>query len=211
MTGRYEGPTGHDYEAADSTHGQPGGVPGIRIVRATFVLAVVIVLGIVLLPSATRGPRLPSASPPAHHSNHVPTTTTTGPTTTTTTTVPAVAHSAIKVLVANGTTTAHGASEVRTWLGSHGFYTAAFPAYDTTVPQPDDAVYFVGNGTRTMAVEVAEALTLGPSAVVAPGATPPVPTTTGADVVVVLGNDLASRADAGTLGQAPTPSSERSP
>ncbi len=210
MTGRYEPPTGHDDEPGATAHGQSGAPPGIRIVRAAFVLALVIVLGIVLLPSATRGPRV-SAAPPAkkHISSPVPTTSTTRPATTTT--LPAVARSAIKVLVANGTTTAHGASEVRKWLGNLGFDSSAFPPYDTTVPQSDDAVYFVGKGTRTMALEVAEALTLGSSVIVAPGATPPVATTTGADVVVVLGNDLASRADAGTLGQPPTTSSQANP
>jgi hypothetical protein len=120
-------------------------------------------------------------------------------------------HSSIKVIVANGTTTAHGASEVRTWLANRGFDTAAFPPYNTTTSQTVDAVYFVGSGTRTMALEVAGALTLGPSVIAAAGATPPVSTSTGADVVVVLGNDLASRADAGTLGQPPTPASNSTP
>ncbi len=211
MTGRYEPPTGHDDEASVTGHGQLGGPPGIRIVRAALVLALMIVLGIVLLPSATRGPRLPSSSPTAaHRTSSMSTTTTTRPPTTTTT-LPAVAYSAIKVLVANGTTTAHGASEVRKWLGDHGFDTAAFPPYDTTVPQSEDTLYIVGGGTRAMALEVVRALTLGPSVIAAGGSTPPVSTSAGADVVVVLGNDLASRADAGTLGEPPTPSSNASP
>ncbi len=210
MTGRYEPPTGHD-ETSVTAHGQPGGPPGIRIFRAGLVLALMIVIGIILLPSATRGPRLPSPSAAAaHHSVSVPTTSTTRPPTTTTT-LPAVAYSSIKVLVANGTTTSHGASEVRTWLKDHGFDTSPFPAYDTTVPQTDDSIFIVGSGTRTMALEVARALTLGASVIAAGGATPPVSTSAGADVVVVLGNDLASRADAGTLGRPPTPSSNASP
>jgi hypothetical protein len=204
MTGRYEGPTGHDDATADA-HGQSAGSSGIRVVRAAFVLAIVIVLGIVLLPSATRAPRLVSASPkPAHHTTAVPPTSTTRPATTTT--LPAAAHGAIKVLVANGTTTAHGASEVRTWLGNRGFDTSAFPPYNTTTPESADAVYAVGNGTSSMAAEVAEALALGPS-VIQVGTTPPVPTTKGADVVVVLGTDLATRADDGTLATAPASSS----
>jgi hypothetical protein len=211
MTGRYEPPTGHDDETGVTSHGQAGGPPGIRIFRAALVLALMIVVGVVLLPSATRGPRLPASShAAAHHSVAVPTTSTTRPPTTTTT-LPAVAYSSIKVLVANGTTTAHGASEVRTWLKDHGFDTAAFPAYDTTLPQSDDSIFIVGSGTSAMALEVAKALTLGPSVIAAGGATPPVSTSAGADVVVVLGNDLASRADAGTLGQPPTPSSNATP
>ena len=203
MTGRYDAPTGPDGGTANP-HGQTG-APGIRIVRAAFVLAVVIVLGIVLLPSATRGPRLPTASPATHRSRPATTTTTTQPTTTTT--LPSVPHSAIKVLVANGTTTPSGAKDVRAWLQNHGFDVAPFPPYDTTTLQSSDAVYVVGKGTRTMAVEVAAAVALGPSVIAGTGVSPPVPTSAGADVVVVLGADLASRANAGTLGEPPEPSS----
>ena len=161
------------------------------MVRAAFVLIVVIVLGIFLLPSATRAPRpVSTATTSSHHQTPPPTTTTTHPTTTTT--LPEVAHQSIKVLVANGTTTAHGASEVRVWLGNHQFDSSAFPPYNTTTPQTSDAVYFVNSGTKTMADEVAASLALGPSVVQPAGSKPPVSTTTGADVVVVLGTDLAT-------------------
>src|ERR1700722_562219 len=210
MAGRDEGPPGHvgpdSSEAGqretgdrDARASQP---PGTRVVRAAFVLIVVIVLGILLLPSATRAPRfITTATTTGHHQTPPPTTSTTHPTTTTT--LPAVAHPSIKVLVANGTTTAHGASEVRVWLGDHHFDTAAFPPYNTTTAQTSDAVYFVNSGSKTMADEVAAALSLGASVVQPAGSKPPVSTTTGADVVVVLGTDLATRADAGTLGQPP--------
>lgn len=202
MTGRYEGPSGHD----DADVGAPVHPPsGTRVVRAAFVLAVVIVLGILLLPSATRGPR--AVSTPAttgHHAITPPTTTTTSPVTTTT--LPVVPHQSIKVLVANGTSTAHGASEVRTWLGNHDFDTSPFPPYNTTTPETADAIYVVNGGTTPMAIEVADALTLGASVVQSAGSKPPVQTTAGADIVVVLGTDLATRADAGTLGKPPAAS-----
>jgi hypothetical protein len=92
---------------------------------------------------------------------------------------------------------------VRSWLGTHGFNISKFPAYDTTKPESADAVYVVGNGTPTMADEVAAALALGPAVVAPVGQTPPVPTTAGADIVVVLGTDLATRATNGTLGRSP--------
>jgi hypothetical protein len=171
------------------------------VVRAAFVLVIVIVLGIVLLPSATRGPRSVATAPVSHHTTPPPTTTTTVPPTTTT--LPVVPHQSIKVLVANGTNTAHGASQVRTWLGDHDFDASPFPPYDTTTPQTQDAIYYVNSGTAPMADEVAAALSLGASVVRPAGSTPPVSTTTGADVVVVLGNDLAGRAGAGTLGTPP--------
>jgi LytR cell envelope-related transcriptional attenuator len=207
VTGPYDKTPGHDEVTVPVAQLDPEQLPGVRVVRAVFVLAVMIVLGVLILPAATRAPRLPveAQTSPRHSSVPPPTTSTTRPPTTTT--VPAVAHSAIAVLVANGTDTAHGASEVRSWLGSHGFNVSAFPAYDTTQPQSSDAVYVVGNGTPTMADEVAAGLALGPSVVVPVGENPPVATTTGADVVVVLGTDLATRADAGTLGHAPSSSS----
>src|ERR1700722_13994456 len=116
MTGRYEPPTGHDDETRTTANqAPPGGPHGIRVVRAFLVLLIVIVIGAVLLPSATRGPRLPAASnTAAHHGNTAPTSTTTTRPSVTTTTLAPVPHSSIKVLVANGTTTSHGASEVRT-------------------------------------------------------------------------------------------------
>lgn len=208
MAGRDEGPPGPlgpdspDTEDRDQRIVQPSGT---RVVRAAFVLVVVVVIGIVLLPSATRSPRAVSTvTTLAHSHTSPPTTGTTHPVTPTT--LPAVAHQGIKVLVANGTTTAHSASEVRVWLGNHEFDTSAFVAYNTTTPETTDAVYFVNSGTKTMADEVAAALTLGTSIVQPGGSSPPVATTTGADVVVVLGTDLATRADQGTLGQPPTAS-----
>jgi LytR cell envelope-related transcriptional attenuator len=214
MTGRYEGPPDH----ADGVdhRAEAGGPPlqwpphsGTRVLRAAFVLVAVIVIGVLVLPAATRAPRLPQSAPASVHHPTSPTSTTTAPSTTTTT-VPAVAYASITVLVANGTSTAHGAAEVRSWLGSHGFAVSAFPAYDTTTPEASDAIYFVGSGTETMAVEVARALALGPSVVQPAGSVPPVITDSGADVVVVLGKDLATRADAGTLGTAPTSSTSTS-
>jgi hypothetical protein len=207
MAGRDEGPPdlGADSSEASERDGRASQPPGTRVVRAAFVLIVVIVLGILLLSPATRAPRpVATATTTAHHQTPPPTTSTTHPTTTTT--LPAVAHPSIKVLVANGTTTAHGASEVRVWLGNHHFDTAAFPPYNTTTSQTSDAVYFVNSGNKTMADEVAASLSLGASIVQPAGSKPPVSTTTGADVVVVLGTDLATRADAGTLGQPPSAS-----
>jgi Ni,Fe-hydrogenase III small subunit len=206
MTGPTDRPPGHDDETPVAEPAQPG-QPGMRVVRAAFVLVVMVVIGILVIPSATRGPKLPTTSTTAsHHSTPPPpTTSTTRPTTTTT--VPTVAHSSIVVLVANGTNTANGAGTVRSWLGARGFNITRFPAYDTTTPESADAVYVVGNGTPTMADEVAAALSLGPAVVVPVGETPPVPTTTGADIVVVLGTDLATRAGNGTLGKPPASNS----
>jgi LytR cell envelope-related transcriptional attenuator len=203
VTGPTDRPPGHEEQASsDAGFGQPQ----TRVFRAALILAVLIVVAIVVLPSATRSPRAPSTVlPTSHHTSAPPpTTSTTEPVTTTT--VPSIPHSRIAVLVANGTSTAHGASEVRSWLGTHGFAVSSFPPYNTTTPQSSDAVYVVGNGSAPMAEEVAAALSLTGSVVVPVGEKPPVATSSGADVVVVLGTDLASRADAGKLGQRPASS-----
>jgi hypothetical protein len=204
VTGPSDRPPGHDDDTSVGEHAQPGQTQGTRVVRAAFVLVVMVVIGILVIPSATRAPKSPtSATAASHHSTPPPpTTSTTRPKTTPT--VPTVPRAAIIVLVANGTNTADGAGTVRSWLGSHGFNISKFPAYDTTKPQSADAVYVVGNGTPTMADEVAAALALGAGVVAPVGQTPPVPTSTGADIVVVLGTDLATRAGNGTLGKPPT-------
>jgi hypothetical protein len=204
VSGRYEGPPGSGGPVDDARWHEPPH-PAFRPVRAAFVLVVVIVIGILLLPSATRSPKTPAATTGAPHSTTtLPSSTTTTTVPPTTTTVPAVAYSSIKVLVANGTNSAHGASTVRAWLGTKGFDVTPFPAYDTTVPESVDAIYVVNGGTTAMATEVAEALALTGSVVHAAGQTPPVSTTTGADVIVVLGTDLSNRANSNTLGVAPS-------
>ena len=208
MTGRVRGTAGSRRRGLRSdVHGQSrrplrdhgwSGRPWCSIV--------VIVLGIFLLPSATRGP--PSCQrrrQPVHHTHSVPpTTTTTHPTTTTT--LPDG-----RARLDQGSRSERHDDCSRGERGEdvareHGFDTSAFPPYNTTTLESADAVYVVGNGTGTMADEVAAALalgTLGHQAAV--GTRPPVSTTTGADVVVVFGTDLAYRADAGTLGQPPRP------
>ncbi|MFZ0664566.1 MAG: LytR C-terminal domain-containing protein [Acidimicrobiales bacterium] len=206
MTGGYEPPPAPDEEQPAGPEWHDGPVSGTRIIRAIFVLAVLIVVGVLVLPSATRAPRLISSVPPTTHNTTVPppTTSTTKPVTTTT--LPTILPKDIAVLVANGTGTAHGASDVRTYLGQKGFNIAAL-AYDTTTPETADAIYYVNSGTAAMADEVAQALSLTTSVVESSGSTPPVQTTTGADVIVVLGNDLATRANNGTLGSPPSTAS----
>ena len=166
MTGRYEGPTGHDDEAAATAHGQPGGTPGIRVVRAAFVLAVVIVLGIVLLPSATRGPKLPSASPPpAHHPTTVPTTSTT---TTDHHDDVACPCRTRRSRCSSRTARRRRTARVRSGRGSatHGFDTAPFPAVrHHALSNPPTRSTSSGVARERWPLEVAEALSLGASVI----------------------------------------------
>jgi hypothetical protein len=210
MNGGYEDPPAADEQEVAPPEWRDGPPSGTRVVRAVFVLVLMIVVGILVLPAATRSPRLPALTAATkHHQTAPPTTTTTQPSTTTT--VPTVSASSIAVLVANGTATSHGAGDVRTWLGQKGFNITSIPAYDTTTPQTSDAIYYVNSGTAQMADQVAAALSLTGSVVQAAGSKPPVSTITGADVVVVLGNDLANRANAGTLGSPPSSADQTTP
>lgn len=149
------------------------------------VLGAAVVLGVVLLPSATRPPlAVASSSSP-------PTTTTTtapaAPTTTTTTVPPGTVH----VLVANGTTVPHGAGSVTSYLSSKGFGT--LPAVDATDTHlSSSTVYVVNNADPVEGQEVASVLGL-PAADVVTSGTPPVASVAGATVVVVLGPQLANR------------------
>jgi hypothetical protein len=152
----------------------------LSVVRAVVVAAVAVVIGALLVDSVTKGPQT-SATPAV---------TTTAPppsaaSTTTTTTVP---HGSVKVLVANGTTEPNVAAHFTAQLQSAGW--AMQPAADTTAPATTSNVYYAA-GQQAAANEIASALGLKPSAVQPLTTSVPVSGTTGVDVVVVIGPDLA--------------------
>jgi LytR cell envelope-related transcriptional attenuator len=172
---------------ADDPTGPPpdhGGRPRAGLGLALVVVAVVI--GVLLLPSATRPPLAVSAAPTSSTTT-VPRTHGHGSTTTTTTIAPADIH----VLVANATTVNGVAGRVTTFLGTKGF--ATLTATNAVGPKvAASEIYAIGGATADTAA-VAAALGL-PAANIAPvTAAPPVPTAAGANVVVVVGPDLAAR------------------
>jgi LytR cell envelope-related transcriptional attenuator len=176
-------------------HGSGGSFEPPDRARAGLGVAIVIVavvLGVLLLPSATRAPLAASASTSAtttipttggsahghHHSS----------TTTTSTTVPA---SAIHVLVANATLTNGVAGAVTTFLASKGF--ATLTATNALLKATASEIFTVGGTTAAEVHAVAVALNL-PATAIEPAATAaPVTSTTGANVVVIVGPDLATR------------------
>ena len=116
------------------------------------------------------------------------TTTTTEPKSTTTTAA-LRAPKDVKVLTANGTTTKGAGGRVKDKLLAQGYN--ALAATDTTSPAQGSFVYYAA-GYEREAAAVAQVLTLAASTVQALPATPPVADLKGANVLVVVGPDLAA-------------------
>jgi len=159
--------------------------------RGLLLVVVAVVVGVLLLPSATRAPLVATAnttgtstttSTPAtaggHGAHHGTTTTTSLP--------PASIH----VLVANATTTNGVAGAVTAYLATKGF--ATLTATNALLKVTASEIYAVGGATADVA-PVAAALNLPSSSVEPTAASAPVASSTGANVVVVVGPDLASR------------------
>ncbi len=164
------------------------------LARGVLLVIVGIVICVVLLPSGTRAPLSIAASttpsttvPPASHSSS--TTTSPGGSSATTTTTPVAA--TVHVLVANGTSANGVAGVVTTYLGSKGFPTLT--ATNALTRLTASVIYFTAQGSAAEATEVASALTLSPRQISPAGTTPPVASVAGAAVVVIVGQDLATR------------------
>jgi hypothetical protein len=158
------------------------------------VVAVAVVIGVLLLPSATRAPlavnasaKVPTTTTPARGATHHGTGHGHGTTSTTTTTV---APSTVHVLVANATTVNGVAGAVTAFLGSKGFSTLT--ATNALTRAASSLIYPIG-GAVADATAVAGALSLPAASIEPTTAVPPVTTATGANVVVIAGPDLASR------------------
>lgn len=166
--------------------------PGALSYPKALLLAVVAVaLGAYLLQlgHAPKGSPAASAPPPSS------TTSTTAPPSTTTTT--AGPSQAVKVLVANASSTNGVAAYYTSKLSAAGWGTLT--ATTAATRESASAVYYA-TGEQSAATLVAGELGLGASAVQALGAQTPVHGTTGAGVVVVVGNDLAAKATPGSGG-----------
>lgn len=176
--------------------------------RGWALVIVAVVLGALLMPSATRTSLQPAAAASTGSTTGTQSlgaSTTAPPTTTTTTTVPhttstapaSIPASSIRVLVANGTNSNGAASSVTSFLSGKGFATLR-PANALTTVHASQ-VYPINNAV-TAAQEVAAALGL-PSSSVQPNSTPvPVSSTAGATVVVIVGPDLLSRSSSTSSG-----------
>lgn len=97
--------------------------------------------------------------------------------------------SQVTVLVANGTQTTGAAARVQSLLQKSGY--DVLSATNSKIPASTSAVYYA-SGFSSEAVAAAELLGLAPSAVSAMPSSAPVANLRGADVLVLVGPNLAS-------------------
>jgi len=182
-------------------HELPGSPPPSGWLRGVGVVAVAVVIGVLVLPSATRAPlRVVTASQSSSSTTTPPATTPSSTTTTVATIVPG--SSTIHVLVANGTSITGLAAGASAFLRSRGFTTLT-PTNSTTKVAATQ-VYTV-SGPPGSATTVASALGLSSSAVRPATAVAPVASASGATLVVVAGPDLARLAPSGSTTTGATP------
>ena len=184
----------------DGEHDIFGPLERSGVVRGWLIVVVAVVIGIVLMPSATRtaAPAVASgASTTSTTTITSPSSSTSSPSTTaasghatTTTTLARGDLSAIKVLVANGTNTNGAAAATSSFLSGKGFSTLT--PVDATTTVHASQIYAVG-GAAADAAEVASVLGLSSSSIEPASMPPPVSSTGGANVVVIVGPDLQSR------------------
>ena len=160
---------------------------GLAAGRAAALLAVAVVLGIVLLNAADDSP---SGSVAAGSDDTTPENTTPSTLATTTiVTLPPRAPADVKVIAANGTDVKGVAKKATDALKAAG-YNVLSPT-DTSAKAQASSVYYVGDFTRE-AEAVAAGLGLPPTAVQALPTPPPLADARGANIVVVVGPDLAA-------------------
>lgn len=167
-----------------------GGREHLALGRALPLLVLAVVLGVLMLQVGSR--------PPVDISASVATTTTTpghhrSSTTTTTTTIP---HATVKVQVANGTSAPTAAAFYTARLQTQNWSTLA--PENTTTPYSGTSIVYYASGQMSSAQVIASFLGMPPSSVQPLSSSVPVASTSGVDVLVVLGPDLADR----TIGKA---------
>jgi hypothetical protein len=177
-----------------------GGGSGRHIVlgRAIAVIVTAVVLGVLIL-RVGGGPG--AGTIPAFHlpSTGVPTTTAPSPSSTTTT----VSHAGVKVLVANASTTNGVAAGYSTAL-QHAGWTLLPPVTAKPPAEATSSVYYAVN-MHSQADAVAAALGIPVSAVLPVSPATPVASTAGADVIVLIGSDLAAKTPPSTVPPSTTP------
>lgn len=175
----------------DGPSGETAGSAGpVNLGRAVVIIAVAIVLGVLLLQVGSRPVTNPQGTSAAASSGS---TTTTRPPASTTTTI---ARASVHVLVANGTPVPEGATDYTDELQSQGW--ATLPPADTSSPVSGASTVYYAAGKQADAGALASALGLKSTAVQPLSSSVPVANVSGADVVLVLGPDLANNAPSTT-------------
>ena len=169
--------------------------------RIGFTLGCLVALALAGFVGSVVGPHFTSTS-----TSTPPATSTRPPSTTTST----VAHSSVKILVANGTQEPNAASHFTQQLQQQG-WNVAVPKNATT-PASTTTVYYAP-AQQQAAMLVASELGVPMTAVQSLGLSAPVANATGLDIIVVIGSDLAGNgfpattAPSATIPNTATPSS----
>ena len=167
-----------------------GSGPGSLSPAKAFVVLVLFVAGVAVLVSVGTRPTTVPTSAGSVTTTTVPPHSTTTSSTTTTTTVP---RSSVSVVVANATSVNGVAAHYSSVLSGQGWSTQT-PVNATTTASTSTVYYAPGD--QSEAAEVAATLGIAAASVQPVGASTPVATTSGVDVIVIIGQDLANAAGA---------------
>ena len=157
--------------------------------RGFFLVAAAVALGVGILSSIGKSGAASGSSPAAVVVGSSTTTTVPAGTTTTTQALATHSPSSVKVLVANGTSVSGVAGKLKTKLAAGGFDLLA--PTNTTSPARASAVYYAA-GYQGDAQAVASTAGLSASSLQAMSSQLPVANSSGAEVIVVIGPDLAT-------------------
>jgi hypothetical protein len=207
MSDRYDDP---GYPGLGGGGAPPPGGGGDRefpaptgFLRGVGVVIVAVVIGILLMPSATRAPLgVKTVAASTATTTSPPTTTPRAGSTTTTLATIVPGSASIHVLVANGTTINGLAGGTSTYLKSRGFL--ALTPTNATTKVTGTQVYAV-SGPSSSATTVTNALGLPASTIQPTSAVAPVRSASGANVVVIVGPDLVRLAPTSTTSAAGAP------
>jgi LytR cell envelope-related transcriptional attenuator len=172
------------HAAADGSFSRSAGT---AVGRGIALLAIAVVLGLILL-NRVDAPADDQLQAGDDDRTEETTTTTAAKSTTTTTALRAPKD--VKVLTANGTSVKGAGGRVKDKLLATGYN--ALAATDTTSPAQGSSVLYAA-GYEREAAAVAQVLGLAPNTVQAMTATAPVADLKGANVLVVVGPDLAAQ------------------
>ncbi len=180
-------PPDSDRTPSDGSGRRTGAIPAVRafIVLVAFVVTVVLTLGVIHPPTTkSASGSVPVTSTTAGSAAHPGTSTTTAPAT------------RVPVLVANASGVSGAAATVSAKLQQVGSWNL-LPPVNASTTVPTSHVYYVA-GQQQAAEAIASSLHLPPSAVAPYTTAAPIATIGTAEVVVVVGPDLAGSSGTST-------------
>jgi len=183
-------------DSTSPTHSASARLSVVRagVVLILFVIAVAVLVAVGTRPSVTPSSATTATSTPTTvgaAGGGGSTTTTTARHHTSTTTTSTVPHSSVSVAVANATNTSGLAAHYSTIIGAAGYNMKTPTNASTTVP---NSVVYYAAGQQAAAQDIAASIGVKPAQVQPLTTAVPVAGVTGTDVVVVIGQDLATPA-----------------